>query len=107
MIRERELIAQFAMLEHNVLTTWVEEGLVKPACDHDGYLFDQVDQSRVALACDLHYRMGLEHASLPIILSLVDQIHDVRHRLRTITLALADQPESVRLEIMRRLEDSL
>src|SRR3569833_2093547 len=107
MIREREIIAQFAKLDHNVLTTWVDEGLVKPERDHEGYLFDQVDQSRVALACDLHYRMGLEHASRPIILSLVDQIHDVRHQLRTITLALVNQPESVRLEIMRRLEDSL
>ena len=32
-----------------------------------------------SLACDLHYRMGLEHASLPVILSLIDQLSDARH----------------------------
>ena len=89
MIRETELIAQFTVLERRVLTTWIEEGVIAPERDDEGYMFDQVDESRVALACDLHYRMGLEHASLPIILSLIDQLHDARHHLRALTRAVA------------------
>ena len=103
MIRETELIAQFTVLERRVLTTWIEEGVIAPERDDEGYLFDPVDASRVALACDLHYRMGLEHASLPIILSLIDQLHDARHHLRTLTRAVAEQPEPVRQEITRRV----
>ena len=101
MIRETELIAQFTVLERQVLLTWIEDGVIAPHRDDDGYLFDQIDESRVALACDLHYRMGLEHASLPVILSLIDQLHDARYHLRTLTRAVAEQPDAVRQEITR------
>jgi chaperone modulatory protein CbpM len=103
MIRETELIAQFTILERQVLLAWIEEGVVSPHRDDQGYLFDRVDESRVALACDLHYRMGLEHASLAVILSLVDQLHDARHHLRALARAVADQPEPVKQEITRRM----
>jgi chaperone modulatory protein CbpM len=103
MIRERELIAQYTYLERQVLMTWIEEGVVAPQRDEEGYLFDPVDESRVALACDLHYRMGLDHPSLPVIMSLIDQLHDARHHLRALAGAVAAQPEAVRLEITRRL----
>ena len=103
MIRETELIAQFTYLERQVLVTWIEEGVIAPHRDEQGYLFDQVDESRVALCCDLHYRMGLEHASLPVILSLIDQLHDARHHLRRLTRAVAEQPQTVQQEITRRL----
>jgi chaperone modulatory protein CbpM len=103
MIREPELIAQFTYLERRVLLTWIEDGVIAPQRDDEGYLFDQVDEARVALACDLHYRMGLEHASLPVILSLVDQLHDARHHLRALTQAVAEQSDAVRQEITRRM----
>jgi chaperone modulatory protein CbpM len=56
MIRETELIAQFTYLERQVLLTWIEEGVIAPRRDEEGYLFDRVDESRVALACDLFHR---------------------------------------------------
>ena len=103
MIRESELIAQFTYLEQHVLLTWIEDGVVAPQRDEQGYMFDPVDEARVALACDLRYRMGLEHASLPVILSLIDQLHDARHHLRTLTRAVAEQSETVQQEITRRI----
>ena len=103
MIRETQLIAQFTYLERQVLLTWIEEGVIAPHRDEQGYLFDEVDESRVALACDLHYRMGLEHASLPVILSLIDQLHDARHHLRALTRAVAEQPDAIQREITGRM----
>jgi chaperone modulatory protein CbpM len=103
MIRESELIAQFTYLERHVLLTWIEEGVIAPHRDEEGYLFDQVDESRVALAYDLHYRMGLDHPSLPVILSLIDQLHDARHHLRALTRAVAGQPETIRQDITNRV----
>jgi chaperone modulatory protein CbpM len=103
MIRETQLIAQFTFLERQVLLTWIDEGVIAPQRDQEGYLFDQVDESRVALACDLHYRMGLEHASLPVILSLIDQLHDARHHLRALTRAVAEQPDAIQQEITGRM----
>lgn len=103
MIRETELIAQFTYLERQVLLTWIEEGVIVPERDEQGYLFDRLDRTRVALACDLHYRMGLDHASLPVILSLIDQLHDTRHQLRALARAVTEQPEAVQQEITRRM----
>ena len=88
-----------------MLLIWIEDGIIAPHRDEQGYLFDRIDESRIALACDLHYRMGLEHASLPVILSLIDQLHDVRHHLRAMTRAVGDQPASVQQEITRRLSE--
>ncbi len=103
MLREAALIAQFTYLEQHVLLSWIEDGVIAPGRDEEGYLFDQVDESRVALACDLHYRMGLEHASLPVILSLIDQLHEARHHLRSLARAVAEQPEAIRQEIALRV----
>lgn len=103
MIRERELISQYMHLEQRVLLTWIEEGVIAPHRDDEGYLFDRVDEARVALACDLHFRMGLDHASLPVIMSLIDQLHDARHHLRALARAVAEQPEAIQQEITRRM----
>lgn len=103
MIREGELIAEFTCLEQHVLVAWIEDGVIAPHRDEAGYLFDRIDRARIALACDLHYRMGLEHASLPVILSLIDQLHDARNHLRALTRAVAEQPDTVRREITRRI----
>lgn len=103
MIREGELIAQFTCLDEHVLTTWIEEGVVEPHRDETGYLFDRIDEARIALACDLHYRMGLDHASLPLILSLIDQLHDARNSLRALARAVARQPDDVQREITRHI----
>lgn len=101
MIRETELIAQYTCLERHVLLTWIDDGVIAPHRDDAGYMFDRIDQARVALACDLHYRMGLQHESLPVILSLVDQLYDARNCLRAMTRAVAEQPDGVQQEIAR------
>jgi chaperone modulatory protein CbpM len=106
MIREGDLIAQFTCLERHVLLIWIEDGVIAPHRDETGYLFDRIDEARVALACDLHYRMGLEHASLPVILSLIDQLHDARHHLRALTRAVSEQPDTVQEDITRRVGGS-
>lgn len=106
MIRESELIAQSTVLRREVLLIWIEEGVIAPHRDEQGFLFDRIDESRVALCCDLHYRMGLEHASLPIILSLVDQLHDTRHHLRKLSRAVAGQPDAIQQDIARHMMDS-
>ncbi|WP_439542164.1 hypothetical protein [Hyphomicrobium sp.] len=40
------------------------DGVIALHRDETGYLVDPIDQSRVALECDLHDGMGFEHASL-------------------------------------------
>lgn len=99
MIDETELITVVRRLEVRVLHTWIEEGLVAPRKAERGYLFDEADVARVNLICDLCFDMGVGPESLPIILSLIDQLHRTRHSLKALAAAIEAQPEGVRSEI--------
>ncbi len=102
MISEQELCRRMDCLKVEALHRWIELGLVTPQRGASGFEFDEIDESRVALVCDLHYRMGLEHESLQVVLSLVDQLHRTRHSLRAITTAVSEQPDEVRIAITTR-----
>lgn len=102
MIGEQQLFDSMQNLQIEVLYHWIDLGLVEPQRDANGYLFDDVDEARITLIYDLHYGMGLEHDSLPIILSLVDQLHQTRHHLRAITAAVTAQPEDIKVAIASR-----
>lgn len=102
MIDETELIKRMRCLEADVLHEWIDAGLIEPRREAEGCVFDAIDEARVALVCDLHYRMGLGHDSLPVILSLIDQLHHTRHSLRAIASAVAEQPDEVKMAITTR-----
>ncbi len=102
MISEQQLIQRMRCLKADVLRRWIELGLVQPQQTASGLEFDDIDEARIALVCDLHYKMGLEHESLPVILSLVDQLHRTRHSLRALTTAVSEQPDEVRIALTTR-----
>lgn len=104
MITEIELIRQAGCLAASELHDWIDAGLLKPIRDESGYLFDDLDQARVALICDLHYHMGLGAESLPVILSLIDQLHETRHSLRAMSTAVSEQPDEIRISITSRVK---
>jgi len=107
MISESELIGRIGRLEIRVLYEWIEMGLVAPHRSEAGYLFDEADVARINLVCDLSFDMGVGHESLPIILSLIDQLHRTRHSLRALADAIAEQPEDVKSLITARAQRTL
>ena len=87
------------------LTTWVERRWVRPDADDSGRLeFREIDIARVRLIYVLRSEMEIADDAVPLVLSLIDQLHQTRHQLRTIVDALADQPEPVRIAVNRVLE---
>ena len=103
MIGEQELIDQIATLEAGALSRWIERGWVVPAVGIEGYAFADVDVARVRLICDLSHDMDIDEDALPIILSLVDQLHDARHLLRVLGIAISALPKEARDLIAARL----
>jgi chaperone modulatory protein CbpM len=102
MISERELIAATGRLEVHLLHEWIEMGLVAAHRGEAGYLFEEVDVARVHLVCDLCFDMGLDRESLPVVLSLLDQLHSTRHSLKALAAAVAEQPDEIRTAIESR-----
>jgi chaperone modulatory protein CbpM len=103
MIGERDLIAMIERLEVHTLRRWVELGWITPQPREAGFTFDEADVARISLICDLCYDLGVSEENMPIILSLIDQLHATRRTLRAFAAVIDEQPADVRDRIAERL----
>ena len=76
------LIAGISGLERDDVERWVARGWVRPD-DQDAVLwFREIDVARVRLILELRDELEVSEAALPIVLSLLDQLYDLRRQLR-------------------------
>lgn len=102
-LTEQMVLAEIRRLTRRELRQWMREGWVRPAMGESGPLFDEIDVARLRLLCDLRQEMALSTDALPVVLKLIDRLHETRRDLRTVMKAIADQPEDVRLTVLRRI----
>ena len=76
--------ALFSDLEVVELTTWVERGWVHPDSTEAGWEFHEIDVARVRLLHDLRRDMDVAEDALPLVLSLLDQVYELRGTLRSL-----------------------
>lgn len=74
--------ARFTRLDPADLRRWVADGLVRPDLAPEGLVFQEIDVERVRLILDLRDDLAVEEESLPLVLSLLDQVYALRRRLR-------------------------
>ncbi len=98
-----ELVKQ-EELDRKRLVLWIERRWVLPVREGDTWLFDEADLARALLIRDLCQDMEIDDETVPMVLSLIDQIHELRVRLRTVMEAIEAQPEAVRQRILDRLD---
>ena len=58
----------------------------------------------VQLIYTLHYELEIDPETLPVVLSLVDQLYDTRQRLMSLTAAVAAQDQAVQVAILAAME---
>lgn len=78
------------------LQDWIARGWVLPEGEAPDWAFAEIDVARVRLIRDLRHTMGVEEETLPLVLSLLDQVYDLRRRLRALLDAAEAQPGPVR-----------
>ena len=100
MIRTDALLAATHGLDAEDLHRWIAAALVTP--DHaDGEpQFTDPDRARVDLLCTLRYTLEIEEDTLPVVLSLLDQLYATRAQLRALATAVAAQDARVQQDIM-------
>jgi chaperone modulatory protein CbpM len=98
MIGEDELCGMIELLDGDTLRQWVATGLVRSAVA-DPLRFDDADVARVHLICELRFDLDVEETSLPLVLSLIDQLYDLRRSARAISAAIAEESGEVRMRI--------
>jgi chaperone modulatory protein CbpM len=104
---ERSVVAEVRRLTLRELRFWVREGWVQPSQGEAGPVFDDVDLARIRLLCDLRKDMDLPTDALPVVLTLIDHLHETRRCLRHLADAIEEQPETVRRTVSASFEARL
>lgn len=106
---EEELVVQVRDLSVQRLHKWVRLGWVRPERVEGAAVFHEVDVARVRLLHDLEHDLEFDEDTVPLLLSLLDQIHGLRNELRCLGAAVDSQPvevrERIRLAYRRFAED--
>ena len=100
MMRLTAVVASVSGLRAAEVSVWIERGWVRPEGDGDDPEFADVDVARIRLIRDLRTAMELEDETIPLVLSLLDQVYESRGRLRSVLRAVEAQPASVRAAIL-------
>ena len=100
-LSETDVVEHVRTITVHELRLWVREGWIAPAEGEQGPSFDACDLARVRLVCQLRDDLALGEEAVPVVLSLLDQIHGLRHELRDLARAVERQPDDVRTEIAR------
>ncbi|MFI4988355.1 MAG: hypothetical protein ACHQF3_13020 [Alphaproteobacteria bacterium] len=106
MMRLEAIAALFPDLETIELSVWIERRWVEPEAAGDGgWVFHEIDVARVRLIYDLRRELEVAEETVPLVLSLLDQLYELRATLKTVTRAVEGQPSAVRDAIRAALED--
>jgi chaperone modulatory protein CbpM len=100
-----EVILTVSRVDRVELSRWVELGWVAPdRHEPEEPVFSEVDVARVCLICDLVHDMAVEEETMPLVLSLLDQVYSLRRQLNALTSAVQRQPDDVRRAILDVLD---
>ena len=103
MILLATVTAMFVDLPAQELTGWIERGWVQPEFSESGWVFQEIDVARVRLIHDLRRSMDVTEDTVPVVLSLLDQVYELRAQLKAVLRAVEAQPEAVRDAIQQNL----
>ncbi|MGB8843307.1 MAG: chaperone modulator CbpM [Aliidongia sp.] len=105
MMPTEAVTALFEDLELVELSGWVERSWVVPeTAEGGGWVFHAIDVARVRLIYDLRRDMAVAEDTVPLVLSLLDQIYELRAQLKSVTRAVATLPEAARAQILAALD---
>jgi chaperone modulatory protein CbpM len=100
-----EVVTLVGRVDRVELTQWIELGWVapeKPAGAEPA--FSDLDVARVCLICDLRHDLAVEEETIPLVLSLLDQVYALRRQMNAPTSAIQQQPDEVRRAILDLLD---
>lgn len=99
-MRVTAVIALFSDLRETELLSWVERGWVRPEGTEPDFVFQEIDVARVRLIHDFRHAMAVSEETMPLVLSLLDQVYTLRDQINAIARAVEGQPEAVRTAIL-------
>jgi chaperone modulatory protein CbpM len=84
------LIAQNSDIDRQDLERWILNEWVRPERQSGAFVFQDIDIARVKLIRDLRQKLDIDEEALPVILSLLDQLYELRRNFRALGDAIAE-----------------
>jgi chaperone modulatory protein CbpM len=106
MIRIDAVIARFPGLDEPQIADWVARGWVQvEGASRADWVFTEFDVARLHLIRDLRVDLALDEESLPLVLSLLDQVYSLRRTLRTVIDVVNLAPDEMRHRVLAALTE--
>ncbi len=103
-----QLCLEIAGLRVETLRQWIANDWVRPQGEPGVYRFEAIDVARVRLIVTLQVELNVDEEALPIVLSLLDQLHDSRRRMLLLQAAIDDAvPAEARQKIREHLRHAI
>ncbi|WP_292524180.1 MerR family transcriptional regulator [Methyloceanibacter sp.] len=102
MLTEEDVVARVSRLTVTRLRVFVSEGFIKPETDTQP-AYSEADLARAALICNLEDELGFDQEDVPVLLSLIDQIHGLRAELQGFVEAIEELPPETRTTVRLRI----
>jgi chaperone modulatory protein CbpM len=100
LIDEAELIRLVQGLSDAELGMCLKAGWVVPAESGPTRRYLDIDVARVRLIHELRGELGIDDEAVPVVLSLIDQLHTLRRDLACLGEAVRAQPEEIRSRLL-------
>ncbi len=91
------VLARVPGLDAATLEIWIAEDWVRPSRRAGEPVFEEIDVARVRLILELRDTMELGEPAIPVVLSLMDQLHATRGQMRRLAAALAKAGPEARI----------
>ncbi len=101
----QQVVAEIGVSEAD-LRLWIEQRWVLPVQRDDSFVFDDVDLARTRLIRELRVDLMLNEEAIPVVLSLLDQVHALRRALASVNVAIDKASPAARSEIAGLLKES-
>ncbi len=86
------------------LQLWIDRAWLRPQRRGETWHFAEIDIARVRLIVTLQVELEIDPEAVPVVLSLLDQLHDARRGLRQLQRAIA---ENLPADQQQRLAEAL
>ncbi len=103
MISFRSVTLTVHGLDAEELNRWIDAALVRAQGAPGDWQFEDIDVARIRLIQQLRHDLEIEERTLPVVLSLLDQLYDVRRRMTRLNDALAGVPDEIRHMLSEKL----
>lgn len=104
-MRFTAVAAMFPDLREAELVSWVERGWVRPEGVEPDWIFREIDVARVRLIRDFRGAMAVPEDTVPLVLSLLDQVYALRGQMQAVARAIEAQPDAVRASILAAMRE--